>query len=75
MRQTSKYDPEKACEDLYRSMEGLGTDEDGIIKVVCSHSFHQRQELKQIYQEKYSKVKYLFIIKWFSVNLIIDLIN
>ena len=47
---------EQAAKDLKKAMKGIGTDEKRIIKVLCSHSNRDRQELKNNYLTMYGKV-------------------
>ena len=43
------------CEILYRSMKGLGTDEDAIINVICSTDALTRAEIRRRYVALYGK--------------------
>lgn len=49
------FNVEQAAEDLYKSMKGLGTDEDDIVKVLASHDNAQRQEISETYKQLYGQ--------------------
>lgn len=48
-------DIDKDAEALRKAMKGAGTDEDAIIKIVANRNNTQRQQLKQYYQQKFSR--------------------
>ncbi|ESP02906.1 hypothetical protein LOTGIDRAFT_110812, partial [Lottia gigantea] len=49
------FNPDDDCERLRKAMDGLGTDEQTIIDIICSKDNAQRQTLKQKYAQKYKK--------------------
>lgn len=55
VRATPNFNPEKDCEVLRKTMKGLGTDEDTIIKLVCNRTNHERQEIIKYYATAYGK--------------------
>ncbi|CAF1014249.1 unnamed protein product [Brachionus calyciflorus] len=46
---------EEAAKSLKKSMKGIGTDENRLIKEIVNHSNVQRQEIKEIYLTMYGK--------------------
>lgn len=46
---------EEAAQELRKAMEGIGTDEDTLIKVVIAHKTAERLKIKEAYQKLYSK--------------------
>lgn len=44
------FDPEVSARDLRKSMKGLGTDEEAIIKVLVNHDKRQRLEIESTYK-------------------------
>lgn len=55
VRPRPDFDPEQSCQELREAMKGAGTDEEAIIKVLCSHSNDQRQELQGVYKSMYGR--------------------
>lgn len=49
------FNVDQACEDLRKSMKGIGTDEDVIVKVLTSHDNAQRQEIEATFKTMYGK--------------------
>jgi len=47
------FNVEQAAEDLQKSMKGLGTDEDVIVKILATHDNAQRQEIAETYKTLY----------------------
>jgi len=50
------FDPRADAEALYRAMKGLGTDEKGLINVLCRRPSHQRVSIAETYKALYGKV-------------------
>jgi len=49
------FDPDTDCKALRKAMKGMGTDEDTIIKILCSRSFQQREILKGHFKQMFGK--------------------
>ncbi|CAK8672060.1 annexin A13-like [Clavelina lepadiformis] len=52
---TDDFDPDQDCERLHDAMDGLGTNERPIIRILTRRSTLQRQILKQRYEETYGE--------------------
>ena len=55
MAESSQNIYQKAAEELKKAMEGFGTDEESLIKIVTSYNTKERLKIKKAYQEKYQK--------------------
>uniref|UniRef100_A0A0K8TP66 Annexin n=1 Tax=Tabanus bromius TaxID=304241 RepID=A0A0K8TP66_TABBR len=49
------FDPVKDAHDLRKAMKGFGTDEDGLINVLCFRSSAQRQEIQKQYKTHFGR--------------------
>ncbi|KAI4462025.1 annexin [Holotrichia oblita] len=66
------------AERLYKSMEGMGTDDRTLIRLIVSRSETDLQEIKQVFEEKYGKSLADFIqvsIKGFVTNFRYHFLN
>ena len=53
MTEEEKY--KESAQELRKAMEGFGTDEEALIKVVISHKTNERLQKKEAYDKEYSK--------------------
>jgi len=59
-KNTNDMDFNKDCEDLKTAMDGIGTDEDALIRVIAGKTPAQVQQLKDIWAEQYPEDGSLF---------------
>ena len=49
------------ADQLYKSMKGLGTDDEALIRVMVSRSEKDLVQIKEAFKDKYHKTLYSFI--------------
>ncbi len=52
----SPFDARADADALHKAMKGMGTDEKGLINVLCKRPSHQRVNIAQIYKASFGKV-------------------
>ena len=60
MLPASPFDPRADADALHKAMKGFGTDEKGLIAVLCHRTAAQRVEIVKAYKSGYGKVRVQF---------------
>lgn len=53
------FDPRADADALHKAMKGFGTDEKGLINILCKRTSDQRVKIAQAYKAGYGKVCFL----------------
>jgi hypothetical protein len=54
------FDARADADALHKAMKGLGTDEEGLIDILCRRTSHQRVQIVQAYKASFGKVSNSF---------------
>merc|ERR1719272_2900666 len=53
--ETAEYDLDADCEAMKLAMDGWGTDEGALIKLICSKTSKQMEDINKEFEKKYAK--------------------
>lgn len=57
MHAVTPFDPRADAEALHKAMKGFGTDEKGLIAVLCHRTAAQREAINKAYKSGFGKVR------------------